>query len=152
MSVFNHVGQCVTDLERSKKFYVDVLGFEPWRELTFPDEPSDRLLRLTPPVGMTASYLRMDGFVLELLHFAGSGAAPLPFRERTMNEPGLTHVSVSVDDIAETCRKVLRVRRRGARGHEHGRQRHLRARSRRPADRAAAHELRRTDRRGRLIA
>jgi catechol 2,3-dioxygenase-like lactoylglutathione lyase family enzyme len=107
VSAFNHVGQCVTDLERSKKFYVDVLGFEPWRELTFPDSPSDRLLRLTPPVGMTASYLRMDGFVLELLHFAGSGAAPLPFRERTMNEPGLTHVSVSVDDIADTCRKVL---------------------------------------------
>ena len=55
---------------------------------------------------MTASYLRMDGFVLELLHFAGSGAAPLPFKERMMNEPGLTHVSVSVNDIAETCRKA----------------------------------------------
>ena len=107
MSAFNHVGQCVTDLERSRRFYVDVLGFEPWRELTFPDEPSDRLLRLTPPIDMTACYLRMDGFVLELLHFAGSGAAPLPFRERTMNEPGLTHVSVSVDDIDETCRRVV---------------------------------------------
>ena len=32
MTVFNHLGQCVTDLERSKQFYVDVLGFEPWRE------------------------------------------------------------------------------------------------------------------------
>ena len=52
MSAFNHVGQCVTDLERSKQFYVDVLGFEFWRESTFPDSPSDRLLRLTPPVGM----------------------------------------------------------------------------------------------------
>ena len=61
-----------------RRFYVDVLGFEPWRELTFPDSPSDRLLRLTPPVDMTACYLRMDGFVLELLHFAGSGAAPSP--------------------------------------------------------------------------
>ncbi len=107
VSAFNHVGQCVTDLERSRRFYVDVLGFEPWRELNFPDSPSDRLLRLTPPIDMTACYLRMDGFVLELLHFAGSGAAPLPFRERTMNEPGLTHVSVSVDDIEETCRRVV---------------------------------------------
>jgi len=103
MSVFNHVGQCVTDLERTRAFYVEVLGFEVWREITLDDEPSDRLLRLRKPIGMTACYLRRDGFVLELLHFAGEGAAPLPYRERVMNEPGLTHVSVSVDDIPATC-------------------------------------------------
>ncbi len=106
MTVFNHLGQCVTDLERSKRFYVEVLGFEPWRELTFPDERCEKLLRLTPPIDMTASYLRRDGLVLELLHYAGSGAAPLPARQRVMNEPGLTHVSVSVDDIDGTCARV----------------------------------------------
>ena len=107
MAVFNHVGQCVTDLERSRRFYVEVLGFEVWREITVPDEPSDRLLRLKPPIDMTACYLRVDGFVLELLHYGGEGAAPLPYRERVMNEPGLTHVSVSVDDIDETCRLAV---------------------------------------------
>jgi lactoylglutathione lyase len=106
VTVFNHLGQCVTDLERSKRFYVEVLGFEPWRELTFPDEGCEKLLRLTPPIDMTASYLRRDGLVLELLHYAGSGAAPLPARQRVMNEPGLTHVSVSVDDIDGTCARV----------------------------------------------
>jgi lactoylglutathione lyase len=30
-----------------------------------------------------------------------------PYRERTMNEPGLTHLSISVDDIAATCVKVV---------------------------------------------
>ena len=104
MSVFNHVGQCVTDLEAVQEFYIEVLGFELWREITLRDEPSDRLLRLKAPIGMTACYLRCDGFVLELLHFAGGGAMPLPYRERMMNEPGLTHVSVSVDDIEGTCR------------------------------------------------
>ena len=107
MTVFNHLGQCVTDLERSKRFYVDVLGFEPWREITLPDEGSDKLLRLAPPLGMTASYLRRDGLVLELLYFAGEGAAPLPYRERVMNEPGLTHISISVDDIDATSRQVV---------------------------------------------
>jgi catechol 2,3-dioxygenase-like lactoylglutathione lyase family enzyme len=107
VTVFNHLGQCVTDLERSKRFYVDVLGFEPWREITLPDQGSDKLLRLPPPLGMTASYLRRDGLVLELLYFAGSGAAPLPYRERVMNEPGLTHISISVDDIDATCAQVL---------------------------------------------
>ena len=146
------MGQCVTDLERSKAFYVDVLGFEPWRELTFPDEPSDRLLRLTPPMDMTACYLRLDGFVLELLHFAGSGAAPLPFRERTMNEPGLTHVSVSVDDIDETCRRVVEYGGEVLEDTSMDGMADLHARSRRSARRAAADELRRTDRGRGLIA
>jgi catechol 2,3-dioxygenase-like lactoylglutathione lyase family enzyme len=105
-SAFNHLGQCVTDLERSRRFYVEVFGFEVEREISPPDSPSDRLLGLAAPIGMTATYLRRDGLVLELLHFAGEGAAPLPFRERTMNEPGLTHISVSVDDIPGTCEQV----------------------------------------------
>jgi lactoylglutathione lyase len=106
MGVFNHLGQCVTDLDRSRRFYEEALGFEQWREIAPPDSPSDQLLRLTPPIGMTACYLRRDGLVLELLHFAGDGARPLPYRERTMNEPGLTHISVSVDDIPATCARV----------------------------------------------
>ena len=103
---FNHLGQCVTDLERSRRFYEDVLGFELWREISPPDSPSDKLLRLSPPIDMTACYLRRDGLVLELLHFAGAGARPSAPQERVMNEPGLTHISVSVDDIPATCKRI----------------------------------------------
>jgi lactoylglutathione lyase len=94
---FNHVGQCVVELERSKRFYVELLGFTVEREIQPPDDLSAQLLRLPPPLGMTACYLRRDGLVLELLHFAST-----PVREhspRAMNEPGLTHVSLSVDDV-----------------------------------------------------
>ena len=107
---FNHLGQCVTDLDRSRRFYVEVLGFEPWREINPPDTPSDALLGLEAPIGMTACYLRRDGLVLELLHFASERARPgpssRPNRDRVMNEPGLTHISVSVDDIPATCEQV----------------------------------------------
>jgi catechol 2,3-dioxygenase-like lactoylglutathione lyase family enzyme len=105
VSTFNHVGHCVGDLERAKRFYVEALGFEPWYDLTLDDEPSDRLLRLKPPVGLQCIYLRRDGFVLELLHFAGAGVAP--GHERVVNELGLTHISVSVDDIPATCARVV---------------------------------------------
>ncbi len=105
-AVFNHLGQCVTDLERARRFYVDVLDFRLVREINPPDSPSDRLLRLPPPIGMTACYLERDGLVLELLHFADEGGKPLPARERLMNEPGLTHISLSVDDVAATCERV----------------------------------------------
>ena len=105
-SAFNHLGQCVTDLDRSRRFYVEAFGFEVEREIQPPDSPSDRLLGLTAPIGMTACYLRRDGLVLELLHFAGEGAVPNAYRERAMNDPGLTHISLSVDDIPETCARV----------------------------------------------
>src|SRR4029077_1293136 len=76
-SVFNHVGLCVTDLARSRRFYEELLCFGFQRELRPPDDPSARLLRLPAPLGMTAVYLERDGFVLELLHFAGVGATAL---------------------------------------------------------------------------
>ena len=103
---YNHLGQCVTDLDRSRRFYVEVLGFEVEREIQPPDDLSATLLRLEPPLGMTACYLRRDGLVLELLHFAGEGATPRPFVERRMNDPGLTHLSFSVDDVPATCARV----------------------------------------------
>ena len=101
--VFNHVGQCVTDLARSRRFYEELLGFEIEREIQPPDDPSSKLLRLPTPLGMTAVYLRRDGLVLELLHFE---AGTVPARERVMNEPGLTHVSVSVEDVDVVCSRV----------------------------------------------
>jgi lactoylglutathione lyase len=105
VSAFNHVGQCVTDLERSKRFYCELFGFVVEREIAPPDEGSAQLLSLPAPLGMTAAYLVRDGLVLELLHFAAEGRTQ-PFRARTMNEPGLTHISLSVDDIAATCARV----------------------------------------------
>lgn len=106
MPRFNHVGHCVTDLERSIRFYVEVLGFQHLteRDLTLPDQAVAPLLRVPPPVGMTAVYLELDGFTLELLCFDREGNAPA--RERSFTEPGLTHLSVSVDDIPATCALV----------------------------------------------
>jgi lactoylglutathione lyase len=95
--VFNHLGQCVSDLERSKRFYTELLQFTFEREIQPPDDLSGKLLRLAPPLGMTACYLRRDGLVLELLHFAGTNVRA--HEPRVMNDLGLTHISVSVDDM-----------------------------------------------------
>ncbi len=104
VSAVNHIGLCVTDLARSQRFYEEVLGFSVQRELRVPDEPAGRLLRVEPPVGLSAVYLEHEGFVLELLHFERPGNPPA--RERPFTEPGLTHISVSVDDITAACEQV----------------------------------------------
>jgi lactoylglutathione lyase len=106
MGVYNHTGQVVTDLERSKRFYQEVFGFRPWYEITPPDEATAKLSCLTPPLGVTASYLTLDGFVLELMHYSVPGAT-VSFRPRTMNEPGLTHLSISVDDVRATAERAV---------------------------------------------
>jgi lactoylglutathione lyase len=105
MAIYNHTGQVVTDLERAKRFYQEVLGFEFWYEITPPDEMTAKLNCLEPPLGITASYLTLDGFVLELMHYAAPGAAA-PYLPRAMNEPGLTHLSISVDDVRATAEKA----------------------------------------------
>jgi catechol 2,3-dioxygenase-like lactoylglutathione lyase family enzyme len=106
MGTYNHTGQVVTDLERSKQFYQQVLGFKFWYEITPPDEPTAKLCGLSPPLGLTASYLTLDGFVLELMHYSAPGATA-PFRARTMSDPGLTHLSISVDDVRATAERAV---------------------------------------------
>lgn len=101
-SVVNHVGLCVTDRARSTRFYSAVLGFEPWYELAPPDRMVARLVDLPEPIGVQTVYLRRDGFVLELMEFTAAGAVA-PERTRVMNEIGLTHLSLSVDDIDATA-------------------------------------------------
>jgi catechol 2,3-dioxygenase-like lactoylglutathione lyase family enzyme len=101
---FGHVGHCVADLERSRRFYVELFGFEALNEIEVPDSPSDRLLRVSAPVGLRAAYLRRDGFTLELMEFRRPGNPPAS--ERVVNEPGLTHLSFSVDDVDEVVARV----------------------------------------------
>ncbi|HLM64593.1 MAG TPA: VOC family protein [Acidimicrobiales bacterium] len=104
MSLVNHVGLCVTDPERSRRFYEEVFGCTHRHDLRVPDAAASRLLRVPEPVRLTAVYLERDDFVLELLHFGREGNDPR--RDRSVTEPGLTHISFSVDDVAATCAKV----------------------------------------------
>jgi lactoylglutathione lyase len=105
VTVVNHVGLCVTDLDRSRRFYEQVFGFAPRNELAVPDAPASRLLGVPEPVGLTAVYLVRDGFVLELLHFDRDGNDPR--RARSFTEPGLTHLSFTVPDLPAARAAVL---------------------------------------------
>ena len=97
-AVVNHIGLVVADLERSIRFYCAVFGFEEWYRLSPPDEGTAKLCSLPPPLGVTAVYLTLGGFVLELIHYAAPGSLA-PARARRFNAPGLTHLSISVATI-----------------------------------------------------
>ena len=103
-TVFNHVGLCVADRERSRRFYEELLGFEFWWELELPDEGTAALLQLAGPIGVRATYLVRDGFVLELLDYSKRDVHAGP--ERVMDQVGLTHMSLSVSDLEGVLAQV----------------------------------------------
>jgi catechol 2,3-dioxygenase-like lactoylglutathione lyase family enzyme len=95
-----HVGIGVSDLERSTRFYRDLLGFVQEHELEVAGEPTDTLLRLKD-TQLKAVYLTRDGVRIELLHFA-SPPRPSGPRPRPMHELGLTHLSFRVAALDAT--------------------------------------------------
>jgi lactoylglutathione lyase len=103
-TVFNHVGLCVTDAARSRRFYEGLLGFTFWWELEPPDEGTDQLLQLSKPIGLHATYLVRDGLVLELLSYSQRVVHAGP--DRVMDQPGLTHLSLSVGNLADVLATV----------------------------------------------
>jgi catechol 2,3-dioxygenase-like lactoylglutathione lyase family enzyme len=102
--VFNHVGLCVTDTARARRFYEGLLGFTFWWELEPPDEGTGQLLRLSKPIGLHATYLVRDGLVLELLAYSHRALRAGP--DRVMDQLGLTHLSLSVSDLGEVLAAV----------------------------------------------
>jgi catechol 2,3-dioxygenase-like lactoylglutathione lyase family enzyme len=103
-STFSHFGVCVSDLARSIRFYCDALGFEKAESHTIGSEFA-RLMDL-PDVTMTSQFIRKGTTSIELLGFT----EPPPFGDtspRAINQLGLTHLSLRVNDVAAVAARVV---------------------------------------------
>jgi catechol 2,3-dioxygenase-like lactoylglutathione lyase family enzyme len=92
----SHFGICVSDLERSVRFYCEGLGFELVQSHTVGDE-FGRLMEVDDVV-LQSRFVRRDGVSIELLRFDSPGHTGEPVR-RPMNQLGLTHLSLRVEDL-----------------------------------------------------
>jgi lactoylglutathione lyase len=92
----SHIGICVSDLERSVRFYCDALGFEP----AFSHQVGTEFATLMEVEGveLESRMLVRDGVTIELLGFVSPGIVGDGER-RPMNQLGITHLSVRVDDV-----------------------------------------------------
>lgn len=101
---FSHFGICVSDLERSLRFYCEALGFEQAESHAIGNEFA--ALMDLPQVSVTSQFIRKGSTAIELLAFAD----PAPFGEqerRAVNQLGLTHLSFRVRDLEGTAAKVV---------------------------------------------
>jgi lactoylglutathione lyase len=102
---FSHLGICVSDLERSLRFYREGLGFELVASHQVGEE-FGRLMELDR-VQLESRMVARDGVTIELLAFEH----PPPGGERgrqPMNQLGLTHLSLRVDDVDAVASDIER--------------------------------------------
>jgi glyoxylase I family protein len=97
----SHLGLCVSDLERSLRFYVDGLGFEEFArfELTRP------IAEVDLPLDLTSCFVQKNGLRIELLHYRSPGVFGTPSTRR--NQLGLTHLSFVVDDVDDAAAELV---------------------------------------------
>jgi catechol 2,3-dioxygenase-like lactoylglutathione lyase family enzyme len=83
----------VRDLERSRRFYVDGLGFEEFARF----EIDRQIAEVDPPCDFTSFFIQKDGLRIELLDYRSPGVFGEPSNRR--NHLGLTHLSFVVEDV-----------------------------------------------------
>jgi lactoylglutathione lyase len=106
----HHVGICVSDLDRSLRFWCDGLGFETTMVPTVGPEWSDAL-EIGGPVAFTAHFIRKDGFELELLHYTHPAPHGAPSRSR--NQLGFTHLALDLGPDEELDEVIARLEHLG---------------------------------------
>jgi catechol 2,3-dioxygenase-like lactoylglutathione lyase family enzyme len=99
-----HLGICVSDLERSLRFYRDVLGCTEVGRLELAGEPTATLNGF-PDTEVRLIFLERDGWRLELFAFSVPGCIGSG-EPRPMNQLGLTHLAFRVDDLDRTCAQI----------------------------------------------
>ncbi len=98
----SHTSFTVSDLDRSVRFYTDVLGMSLARrwERTGPG--------IEAIVGVPGARLKMalvtaGDFALELIQYAGGGAPPI---NPKINQPGTAHIGFDVPDVDQLARDL----------------------------------------------
>ena len=96
-----HLGLCVSDLERSLRFYCGLFGFEEVHRLDLSGEAVSKLNEMEDVV-VTSVFLERDGWRLELMAFDApdvvASNAPTP-----LNRLGFTHIAFRVRDLDAVC-------------------------------------------------
>ena len=101
----SHVGICVSDLDRSIRFYTEGLGFELLRSFDIDGEAWANVMEIDRPL-LHSRILRRDRLTIELLQFESPGHVGASER-RPMNQLGFTHLAVWVDDIDVEAKRVV---------------------------------------------
>jgi len=100
----SHTSLTVSDVDRSVRFYTDVLGMSLARRWERTGEGIAAIVGV-PGAHLKMALVTLGDFPLELIQYAGGGASPI---NPKINQPGTAHIGFDVDDVeqaAEDLRK-----------------------------------------------
>ncbi len=107
-AVASHIGLCVTDMDRSLRFYCEGLGFIKVVAFELDDTTMpglDRSLEVASPVRVLSQFIQLEGLKIELLHFASPPVDGTPSSSR--GQVGLTHLAFYVDDVDVSAAQLV---------------------------------------------
>jgi lactoylglutathione lyase len=103
-----HIGLCVTNVERSLRFYCEGLGFERAERYDLDESMFDglgRALEVEGPVRLQSQMLTRGQWKIELLGWAQPETMGTPSQHRNML--GFTHLSLDVDDVDSVAARLV---------------------------------------------
>jgi catechol 2,3-dioxygenase-like lactoylglutathione lyase family enzyme len=101
----HHIGICVSDLERSLRFWCDGLGFETTMVSPVGSEWAEAL-EIGGEVKLVAHFIKKEGFEFELLSYEAPDVRGQPSTSR--NQVGFTHLALYVDDLDATVARLVK--------------------------------------------
>lgn len=104
----SHFGICVSDVERSLRFYCDGLGFDAGDGYDLDSDAApglDRALEVPGPVSIRSQFISLGDMRIELIRFHDRDAEGEPSSRRTQR--GITHLSFWVDDVDATAARLV---------------------------------------------
>jgi lactoylglutathione lyase len=102
-AAFSHLGICVSDLDRSLRFYCHGLGFE--EVAAHEVGPEFGGLMELDDLQLSSRMIHSDGVTVELLGYSSPAVEGDPVR-RPMNQLGLTHLSFRVGDLEAVAARI----------------------------------------------
>ena len=107
-AAFSHLGICVSDVDRSLRFYCDGLGFEAAEGYDLDDTAMPGLaeaLEVDSPVALRSQMITKGPVKIELLAYETPAIVGSPAASR--GQVGLTHLAFNVDDIEATAARLV---------------------------------------------
>lgn len=102
----DHINIVVSNLERSVKFYTEVLGFRKTHDVYMEGDWIEAIIGLRGVKGFVAFVEPPGGGVrIELLEYRAPAGVALPENSRA-NTRGLRHIALRVDDIAAMAARL----------------------------------------------
>jgi catechol 2,3-dioxygenase-like lactoylglutathione lyase family enzyme len=102
-----HVSLVVSDLDRSLRYYCEGLGFEELLRMEMGQEVASVGL-LEGEVRFSSVLVSRDGLVLQIIHWPSPGVTSPP-GAKPLNECGLTHIGIVVDDVDRAVASLVKL-------------------------------------------